>query len=223
MTTGLTVCRSVLRCVAVCCSVLQCVAVCSSVLQCVAVCSSAKLWGGYSRGVTTACIYRPTLGRNSHKATLLPFTRWNFLMKQYIFWQKSGAFFPLDVFFQIGHLFWNKTSVFASVLCKIGRIISEGMSHLESDVWSEADMSDLTQTVLIWIRQVWSEENMSDQKKMCIIGRRQVWSKEEKCLIRRSNVWSEENMFDLKMTCLIGRRQVLSEWDMSHLKKACRM
>jgi len=33
----LTVCCSVLQCVAVCCSVLQCVAVCCSVLQCVAV------------------------------------------------------------------------------------------------------------------------------------------------------------------------------------------
>ena len=36
----LTVCCSVLQCVAVCCSVLQCVAVCCSVLQCVAVCFS---------------------------------------------------------------------------------------------------------------------------------------------------------------------------------------
>jgi len=34
---SLTVCCSVLQCVAVCCSVLQCVAVCCSVLQCVAV------------------------------------------------------------------------------------------------------------------------------------------------------------------------------------------
>ena len=32
----LSVCCSVLQCVAVCCSVLQCVAVCCSVLQCVA-------------------------------------------------------------------------------------------------------------------------------------------------------------------------------------------
>ena len=34
------VCCSVLQCVAVCCSVLQCGAVCCSVLQCVAVCCS---------------------------------------------------------------------------------------------------------------------------------------------------------------------------------------
>jgi len=33
----ISVCRSVLQCVAVCCSVLQCVAVCCSALQCVAV------------------------------------------------------------------------------------------------------------------------------------------------------------------------------------------
>jgi len=36
----LTVCCSVLQCVAVCCSVFQCVAVCCSLLQCVAVCCS---------------------------------------------------------------------------------------------------------------------------------------------------------------------------------------
>jgi len=37
------VCCSVLQCVAVCCSVLQCGAVCCSVLQCVAVCCSVAV------------------------------------------------------------------------------------------------------------------------------------------------------------------------------------
>jgi len=41
----LSLCCSVLQCVAVCCSVLQCVAVCCSVLQCVAVCCSALQCG----------------------------------------------------------------------------------------------------------------------------------------------------------------------------------
>ena len=94
----LSVCCSVLQCVAVCCSVLQCVAVCCSVLQCVAVCCS--LWKRtvslYSLSVNCS-LFQSSREVDHLLSTIRPKKKKTTLLRLKILFVKQGASLLVDV------------------------------------------------------------------------------------------------------------------------------